>query len=50
MSRYKQYVWICEFTIFHFWHKKIIFSSYFLKVHVLNQEVGPKGTKDPKLK
>ena len=29
-------------TIFHFWYQKIILSSYFLMVNVVDQEVGQK--------
>ena len=39
------------FTIFQFWYQKMIFSlSNFLMVHVLDQEVGPKGPQEHKLK
>ena len=38
------------FTIFHFWYQKMIFPSNFLMVHVLDQEVGPKGLQEKQTK
>ena len=38
------------FTIFNFGYLKMIFPSYFLMVHALEQEVGPKGLQEHKLK